>query len=293
MAGLDIQPDDATNFGITDIRSYDATCALLSANDGTNTPNQNAHSSITFTASDLDSDNVDETISYYLRGNPGELPNLERRNPAPLNGPDGTPGQIIATGIEMMAFAFSFDATGADNDGDGFPDGDGVPDFNDKDGDGFYFDDSDNNGFPWIDSENAVDPGYGQDFDDADNDGVRDAGEVLEVYDNPENPIEPVVWAFDSDNDGLLDRHLDTDGNGIIDAADTPGGQSLNAIPGLGLTVDMANIKAIRIWILSRTSTLPMGHRDRDTYVVGHKHYTPNDGFERRLMTMTINCRNL
>ncbi|MBW1793384.1 MAG: PilW family protein [Deltaproteobacteria bacterium] len=112
------------------------------------------------------------------------------------------------------------------------------------------------------------------DFVDANGNGQHDAG-------------EPVIWAIDSDNNGTLDKSLDTNSDGVIDTSDTAGGVALAA------TVNINNIRAVRIWLLARTGAPIRGYSDTGTYVVGDRRITPGDRFQRRLLTASIKCRNM
>jgi len=94
-----------------------------------------------------------------------------------------------------------------------------------------------------------------------------------------------IIWAFDSNADGLLDKQLDSNANGVIDENDIP----IN----LAATVPISRIRAVRIWILARTRAPLRDHQYTQTYVVGDKVLTPVDGYERMLLTTTVNCRNL
>ena len=53
------------------------------------------------------------------------------------------------------------------------------------------------------------------------------------------------------------------------------------------------DIRAVRIWILSRADREDPDFRNTKTYVVGSQVITPNDGFRRRLLTTTVQCRNM
>lgn len=82
-----------------------------------------------------------------------------------------------------------------------------------------------------------------------------------------------VIWAIDSDNDNLLDLIL--------------GGGAVN--------IDPDDIRAVRIWLLGRTRG-PVRNRNlvnRPDYVVAERVLPADDNYERRLLTATINLRNL
>jgi len=95
-----------------------------------------------------------------------------------------------------------------------------------------------------------------------------------------------VVWAWDSDGDNILDRYLDTNKDGVIDAADAVNGAALAAV------VPMTSIRAVQVWLLGRTRYPIRGHIENETYVVGPKHITPGDGYKRTLLNGIVMIRN-
>lgn len=97
-----------------------------------------------------------------------------------------------------------------------------------------------------------------------------------------------IIWAFDSDNNNILDRILDTNDDGQIDINDAVAGVPIG---GSGIAID--KIRAIRIWMLARTKTNILNYNDNNTYVVGNRRITPNDNFRRELLVSTIRGRNL
>jgi type IV pilus assembly protein PilW len=121
------------------------------------------------------------------------------------------------------------------------------------------------------------------------------------------SPNGNVIWVFDSDGDGLLDRILDTNDNGIIDRNDTAGGQDLIGLGWETGYVPLNRIRAVQVWLLARTRVPLRNYTDTATYIVGDKHIdardTNRDGvvdgsdkpdnYKRRLLTATIRCRNL
>jgi type IV pilus assembly protein PilW len=121
------------------------------------------------------------------------------------------------------------------------------------------------------------------------------------------SPGGNVIWAFDSDGDRLLDRVLDTNDDGVINAGDTPGGRDLIGSGWETAYVPLTRIRAVRIWLLARSRVPLKNHTDTVTYVVGSKHINTRDSnrdgivdgldktdnYKRRLLTATIHCRNL
>jgi type IV pilus assembly protein PilW len=99
-----------------------------------------------------------------------------------------------------------------------------------------------------------------------------------------------IIWAIDSDQtDGTdrLDKYLDTNDDGIISASDDPNGDDL-ATP-----VPLDRIRAVRIWILTRTGNELRDYSDTSTYVLANQRVTVNDRNRRQLVTTTVKCRNL
>jgi type IV pilus assembly protein PilW len=99
-----------------------------------------------------------------------------------------------------------------------------------------------------------------------------------------------IIWAIDSDKtDGFdqLDKYLDTDDDGIISASDNPNGDDL-APP-----VPLGRIRAVRIWILTRTGNEQRDHSDTSTYIVANQRVPANDHNRRQLVITTVKCRNM
>ena len=96
-----------------------------------------------------------------------------------------------------------------------------------------------------------------------------------------------MIWAIDTDSDGDLDTHLDTNDDGIIDNNDAPGGTALAA------EVDINRIRAVRTWILVRTGAPIRGYKDNRTYIVGARRISVNDSYQRRFLVDTVVCRNM
>jgi len=106
-----------------------------------------------------------------------------------------------------------------------------------------------------------------------------------------------VIWAVDTNGDNQLDRNLDTNGDGVIDINDdtVPGNGVLEGVA-LAAPVPLADIRAVKIWVLARTDRVIRGWNDGDSYVVGRRVVIPTGDatrFKRRLLTTTVRCRNL
>jgi len=96
-----------------------------------------------------------------------------------------------------------------------------------------------------------------------------------------------IIWAIDTNNDGRLDTNLDTNSDGLINASDNPAGVALTT------PVNINTIRAVRIWMLARTSREARKFKNTNTYIVGNQHITVNDGYRRRLISAIIKCRNM
>jgi type IV pilus assembly protein PilW len=93
-----------------------------------------------------------------------------------------------------------------------------------------------------------------------------------------------VIWAVPGGGGTWLD--LDTDNNGAIDLDDDTAGEDT------GITVNMDDIRSVRIWLLARTRNRDEGFVDGRTYKVGLQELTPGDARHRRLLETTVKCRN-
>jgi len=131
-------------------------------------------------------------------------------------------------------------------------------------------------------AENVEALGFAYAFD-ANNDGL------LDTYDAVNAPAgsqrERTIWAIDSDGDNLLDTNLDTDSDGDIDADDGPGmggngligGQMLMDFAGIAIAnVPVNRIKAARVWLLARAARQDNKIVERNTFVVGNQVITPD-----------------
>ncbi len=95
-----------------------------------------------------------------------------------------------------------------------------------------------------------------------------------------------IIWAVDTDNDGILDTSLDTNNDGVVNAADLP-------FTGLGTPIDSSRIRAVKVWLLARSRFPIRGETDNNTYYVGSNVVTPNNNFAHVLHTNGIRGRNL
>lgn len=106
-----------------------------------------------------------------------------------------------------------------------------------------------------------------------------------------------LIWAVDSDNDNLLDTHLDTNGDGIIDEKDDANDDHrIDRDDGCALNpqVRLDRVKAVRVWVLAVTSRPLQGESDNRNLVVGDRIFAPaDDGVRRFVLEMQVQCRNL
>ncbi len=111
-----------------------------------------------------------------------------------------------------------------------------------------------------------------------------------------------IIWAVDSDNDGILDTDLDTDGDGVITAADDTNSDGFINDSAPSLTVPVGAVRAVRIWLLGATrresADRKFANHPTVNFVVGDKIIVPaNNPYLRqrrlRMVTTTIQCRNM
>lgn len=124
----------------------------------------------------------------------------------------------------------------------------------------------------------------------ADDDGTI----VMNPNTPPGGSPEP-LWSFDSDNDNVLDRALDTNNDGQVDINDNPAGVALpNLISGTNL-IQLDRIRAVKIWMLGRAMQPdPQYQAVNLQYKVGNRvRNHPNDNIRRQLLTAVVKFRNL
>ncbi len=187
------------------------------------------------------------------------------------------------------SISFRMDITG----GAGIPDGVTTPGTDeeitcaicDGDGDG-DIDDLCRNGALLAQNIEAVGFAYAYDADD---DGI------IDTYTDA-GAQNRIIWAADTDANGDWDN-LDSDNDGLIDNADSPTPGNLTATETIwgtdtGTTVDGNQIKAVKIWILAKTDR---GDKffDNNTYIVGDQKIPGRDQFRRRLLSLTVKCKNI
>jgi type IV pilus assembly protein PilW len=134
-------------------------------------------------------------------------------------------------------------------------------------------------------AENFQAVAFGYAFDDDHGAALPDG----EIDTNGRN----IIWAYDSDADGLLDTLLDSNADGLVDSADDLDGNGRIDDAALTPAVPISRIRAVQIWLLARTRSPLRDHLDTDTYVVGDKVLSFADHYKRELLTTVVNCRNL
>lgn len=213
---------------------------------------------------------------------------------------------FVSISGNALGDAVSFSMDDNNNGNTRTPDGD-TDDSNERiryalgDDDGDGDPDLERNG--WLVAENMEALGLAYACD-ADGDGRLD---WVDKNQNGQPDPEETIWAVDSDADGLVDSDLDANGDGVIDEHDDAhDGRADGKISGRplpdGVEVSMDRIRAVRIWLLARTSRPVQGpHGAGGTaggpaYVVGSRVIRPSagsgSGYARRLAVTTVICRN-
>jgi type IV pilus assembly protein PilW len=134
-------------------------------------------------------------------------------------------------------------------------------------------------------AENFQAVAFGYAFDD-DHGAALPDGEIDTIGRN-------IIWAYDSNTDGLLDTLLDSNADGVVDSTDDLDGNGRIDDAALIPTVPISRIRAVQIWLLARTRSPLRDHLDTGTYVVGDKILSYADHYKRELLTTVVNCRNL
>ena len=142
--------------------------------------------------------------------------------------------------------------------------------------------------------------GFAYAYDD-DEDGL------IDTYDDAAGE-EHIIWAVPSGGNWF---NLDVDNpakdgkkDGVIDDNDspTPGAAVTETLPGTdtGDSVDPAQIKTVRISLLARTGRGDPKYANSFSYIVGDQKISPindgnpnNDNCRHRLLTTTVLCRNM
>jgi type IV pilus assembly protein PilW len=95
-----------------------------------------------------------------------------------------------------------------------------------------------------------------------------------------------VLWAFDADDDGFLDRHLDTNDDGFIDQNDSPGGTPI-------ARVSVSRIRAVKVWLLVRSKNKVNSAPEDQVFFMGGEKYSPDGSYAHSLVVTSIRCRNM
>jgi type IV pilus assembly protein PilW len=105
------------------------------------------------------------------------------------------------------------------------------------------------------------------------------------------------IWAVDSDNDNLLDTHLDVNNDGRIDESDdTNKDGRITALDGAPLEppIGLDRIKSVQVWLLAVSDHPEEKYNDNQTYIVADRIITaPHDGRIRSVLRTIIAGRNL
>jgi prepilin-type N-terminal cleavage/methylation domain-containing protein len=159
-----------------------------------------------------------------------------------------------------------------------------------------------------IDANERISYGFANTYD-GNGDGIADAGAAplgRKVGDGPLTGVAENIqafafaYAFDNNHDGNLDTDDGTENGNIIwgfdsDPLDPDNQLTTNLATGsdFAAPVPLSDIRAVRIWILARTSAPVRGHFDSRTYMVGDRTISSADNFQRRLSKTTVYCRNM
>jgi prepilin-type N-terminal cleavage/methylation domain-containing protein len=148
-------------------------------------------------------------------------------------------------------------------------------------------------GIPQLVADGVASFGLAYAFD-ADDDGL------MERYNN--NPNGRILWAVDSDGNGNLDAILDTNDDGVIDELDDAGtGDNRitaadDAIGHLATPVSFNRVRAVRVFLLAVSERETKENMvDLNTYTVGNQVIVPPnppDRFKRRVLTFDVALRN-
>jgi len=144
---------------------------------------------------------------------------------------------------------------------------------------------------------------------DADSDGIADKGAAPVGRRAGRGTLIPVAehiqaigfaYAFDNDNDGILNTDDGTPDGNIIWAFDSNPTDENNQLTTdldtgspLVSPIPLTDVRAVRIWILARTRAPVRDHFDSRTYTVGDRTISSADQHPRRLIRTTVYCRNM
>ncbi|UCG22584.1 MAG: PilW family protein [Deltaproteobacteria bacterium] len=196
---------------------------------------------------------------------------------------------IVSAGSNSINFTFDIN-DGIDNDADGTVDEIDEPIISDGD-----VTDANENITYSLDTSDANNPRLVRDAGG----GVQPVADYIDevgfayAFDNDgDDQVDVsagghIIWAIDSDGDGILDINLDTNDDGVIDTNDSTAGVALAS------QVDISRIRAVKIWLLARTGKVDRGFTNSSVYVVSNQQLQYNDNFRRRLFTTAISCRNM
>lgn len=113
---------------------------------------------------------------------------------------------------------------------------------------------------------------------DIDNDGILETS-LTNGY---------TIWAQDVDNDGKWDN-IDSNDDGLIESTGDPDLAHIDT----GHAINLADIRAVKFWILTKGQGVRIGYTDTNTYKIGSQVKTYPDTTQRRLLTGTVYCRNI
>ncbi|MCF6265375.1 MAG: PilW family protein [Desulfuromusa sp.] len=125
---------------------------------------------------------------------------------------------------------------------------------------------------------------------DSDGDGALDFDDNGTPADTSDDRI---LWSIQDPAGGGNWFEVDANGDNQITAADdTDSDGTINAVD-TGIAVDLADIRAVKIWVLGTARRADRDYTSTQSYVVGNRVIPPNNNFRRRLLSTVVTCRNM
>ncbi len=109
-----------------------------------------------------------------------------------------------------------------------------------------------------------------------------------------------LAYAIDSDGDGELDQSggqtlwaIDAGNDNDWDSLTVNQAAGTAVVAETGIPVNEEDIRAVRIWLLSRSEAADPNYTDSNTYVIGPHVVQPNNNFRHRMAERIVLCRNM
>lgn len=161
--------------------------------------------------------------------------------------------------------------------------------------------------FSWDQNENGVADGGEIVSYSLSNNSTVAPGSVALMYGTPaRQPLTGYIvnlglaYAIDADGNGKLDQYggqvmwaIDADNDNDWDnlAVDQAAGTAV--VTDTGIPVNESDIRAVRIWMLSRSEAPDPNFTDTNTYVIGREVVQPNNNYRHRMAERIVLCRNM